>query len=274
MVPVGVSRSGPATGRPRTVSGLVRRSAVIAVLLLVGMLGALLAGCNSGHLSAPAPAAHQAAAPLPPPVAVITSDPANQAANISPLATITVTVARGKLGEVSVASPQGTPVAGQLQPDSTTWKTTEPLGYGKTYTINATAVGDDNRQVRSTSTFTTIAPRTLAFPSINPLNGETVGVGQPISIYFDEPITDKQAAENTITVTTDPPVEGAFYLVLAARSCIGVRSSSGIREPTLPLISTTTAKTSATECTASRTGRRTSRSVMRSSLRPTALPTR
>jgi lipoprotein-anchoring transpeptidase ErfK/SrfK len=181
------------------------------MLLLVGMLGVLLAGCNSGHLSAPAPAAHQTAAPLPPPVAVITSDPVNQAANISPLATITVTVTRGKLGEVSVANPQGTPVAGQLQPDSTTWKTTEPLGYGKTYTISATAVGDDNRQVRSTSTFSTIAPRTLAFPSINPLNGETVGVGQPISIYFDEPITDRQAAENAITVTTDPPAEGAFY---------------------------------------------------------------
>jgi lipoprotein-anchoring transpeptidase ErfK/SrfK len=181
------------------------------MLLLVGMLGVLLAGCNSGHLSAPAPAAHQTAAPLPPPVAVITSDPVNQAANISPLATITVTVTRGKLGEVSVANPQGTPVAGQLQPDSTTWKTTEPLGYGKTYTISVTAVGDDNRQVRSTSTFSTIAPRTLAFPSINPLNGETVGVGQPISIYFDEPITDRQAAENAITVTTDPPAEGAFY---------------------------------------------------------------
>ncbi|PZS38459.1 MAG: hypothetical protein DLM62_13665 [Pseudonocardiales bacterium] len=211
MVPVGVSRSGPATGRRSTVSGLVRRGALITVLLIVGMLGTLLAGCNSGHLTASIPAAHEAAAPLPPPVAVITSDPVNQAANISPLTTITVTVARGKLDEVSVVNPQGTPVAGQLQPDSTTWKTTEPLGYGKTYTINANAVGDDNRQVRSTSTFTTIAPRALAFPSINPLNGETVGVGQPISMYFDEPITDKQAAENTITVTTDPPVEGAFY---------------------------------------------------------------
>lgn len=211
MVPVGVSRSGPATGRRNTASGLVRRGAMITVLLVVGILGALLAGCNSGHSSAPTPAVHKAAPPLPPPVAVITSDPADQATNISPLATITVTVAKGKLGEVSVASPQGTQVAGQLQPDAASWKTTEPLGYGKTYTINAKAIGDDNRQVTSISTFTTIAPRNLAFPSINPLNGETVGVGQPISIYFDAPITDRQAAENTITVTTDPPVEGAFY---------------------------------------------------------------
>ncbi|MGH3549032.1 MAG: L,D-transpeptidase [Pseudonocardiaceae bacterium] len=181
------------------------------MLLVVGMLGALVAGCSSGHFSVPTPAAHRVAPPLPPPVAVITSDPEDQAVDVSPLTTITVTVAKGKLSEVSLASPQGTPVAGQLQPDSTTWKTTEPLGYGKTYTIHANAVGDDNRQVSSTSTFTTIAPRTLAFPSINPLNGETVGVGQPVSVYFDEPIRDRQAAENTITVTTDPPVEGAFY---------------------------------------------------------------
>jgi lipoprotein-anchoring transpeptidase ErfK/SrfK len=184
---------------------------MITLLVVVGMLGALVAACNSGHNSVTAPAAHQAPPPLPPPVAAITSDPADQAVNVSPLTTVTVTVAKGKLGEVSLVSPQGAPVAGQLQPDGTTWKTTEPLGYGKTYTINAKAIGDDNRQVTSTSTFTTVAPRTLAFPSINPLNGETVGVGQPISIYFDEPITDKQAAENTITVTTDPPVEGAFY---------------------------------------------------------------
>jgi lipoprotein-anchoring transpeptidase ErfK/SrfK len=211
MVPVGVSRSDSATGRRNTVSELVKLGAVITMLLVVGMLGALLAGCNSSHTSAPTPAVHKAAPPLPPPVAVITSDPTDQAVNISPLTTITVSVAKGKLGEVSVASPQGAPVAGQLQPDSTTWKTTEPLGYGKTYTINANAVGDDNRQVNRTSTFTTIAPRTLAFPSINPLNGETVGVGQPISVYFDAPITDRQTAENTITVTTAPPVEGAFY---------------------------------------------------------------
>ncbi len=208
---MGVSRSGPATGRRNTVSGLVRRGAVITMLLVVGMLGALVAGCSSGHFSVPTPAAHRVAPPLPPPVALITSDPVDQAIDVSPLTTITVTVAKGKLSEVSLASPHGTPVAGQLQPDSTTWKTTEPLGYGKIYTIHANAVGDDNRQVSSTSSFTTIAPRTLAFPSINPLNGETVGVGQPISVYFDEPIEDRQAAENTITVTTDPPVEGALY---------------------------------------------------------------
>jgi lipoprotein-anchoring transpeptidase ErfK/SrfK len=181
---------------------------MIMVLLVAGVL---LAGCSSGHISAANPARHEAILPPPPPVAIITSDPPDHAVAVSPVTPITVTVAKGKLGQVSLTNPRGAPVVGQLDPDGTTWKTTEPLGYGKTYTINANAVGDDNRPVSTTSTFTTIEPRTLTYPSINPLNGETVGVGQPISVYFDEPISDRQAAENAITITTSPRVEGTFF---------------------------------------------------------------
>lgn len=208
MVPVRVSRSFPATGGWNTVSGHFRRSVAITVLLLAS---ALLAGCNVGHTSAPSPVGHVVTPPLPPPVATITSDPPDHAIGVSPVTAIMVTVAKGKLGPVSLIDPQGAPVVGQPEPDGTTWKTTQPLGYGKSYMINASAVGDDKRPVSMTSTFTTIEPQTLTYPSINPLNGETVGVGQPISIYFDEPIADKQAAENAITVTTSPHVEGAFY---------------------------------------------------------------
>ncbi|MBV9032515.1 MAG: L,D-transpeptidase family protein [Pseudonocardiales bacterium] len=180
----------------------------MTVFLVVGVL---LAGCNVGHTSARNPVGRVVTAPLPPPVATITSDPPDHAVGVSPVTTVTVTVTKGKLGQVSVTNPQGAPVVGQPEPDGTSWKTTEPLGYGKTYTINASAVGDDDRQVSTTSTFTTIEPRTLAYPSINPLNGETVGVGQPISVYFDEPIADRKAAEDAITVTTSPHVEGAFH---------------------------------------------------------------
>jgi lipoprotein-anchoring transpeptidase ErfK/SrfK len=173
--------------------------------------GGLLAGCSAGYTRAPNPAGHEVITPQPPPVAIITTDPPDHAADVSPVTPITVTVAKGKLGQVSLTNPQGAAVAGQLDAGNTSWKATGPLGYSKTYTINASAVGDDNRLVSSTSTFTTIEPRTETFPSINPLNGETVGVGQPISVYFDEPISDRQAAENAITVTTSPHVEGAFY---------------------------------------------------------------
>jgi lipoprotein-anchoring transpeptidase ErfK/SrfK len=210
MVLVRVSRSCPATGGRNMASAQVKLSVVIMVWL-VGVLGALLTGCNSGHTSASKPGGYPTSPPPPPPVAIITADPPDHTVGVSPVTPVTVTVAKGKLSQVSLTNPQGTPVVGALELDGTTWKTTGPLGYGKAYTINASAVGDDNRPVSSTSTFTTIEPRAQTYPSINPLNGETVGVGQPISVYFDKPISDRQAAENVITVTTSPHVEGAFY---------------------------------------------------------------
>lgn len=178
-------------------------------MIVVGALSTLLVACSA---SAPNPGARQnTPPPPPPPVASITTDPPDRALGVSPLAPITVTVVKGKLGQVTLTNPQGAPVIGQLDPDGMTWKTTEPLGYGKAYTINANAIGDDNRPVTITSSFRTVAPRTLTYPSINPIDGQTVGVGQPLAVYFDEPIASKQEAEKSITVTTSPHVEGAFY---------------------------------------------------------------
>ena len=48
-------------------------------------------------------------------------------------------------------------------------------------------------------------------PYLLPNDGEVVGVGQPVAVRFDESITNRLAAQKAITVTTNPPVEGAFY---------------------------------------------------------------
>ena len=48
-------------------------------------------------------------------------------------------------------------------------------------------------------------------PYVMPNDGEVVGIGQPIAIRFDENIPDRVAAQRAINVTTNPPVEGAFY---------------------------------------------------------------
>ena len=48
-------------------------------------------------------------------------------------------------------------------------------------------------------------------PYVLPNDGEVVGVGQPVAVRFDENIPNRLAAQKAITVTTNPPVEGAFY---------------------------------------------------------------
>ncbi len=44
-----------------------------------------------------------------------------------------------------------------------------------------------------------------------PSEGEVVGVGQPVAVQFDENIPNRLAAQQAIKITTNPPVEGAFY---------------------------------------------------------------
>lgn len=186
------------------------RSVTLLLLFTVATIVALVAGCASGGSTAAGGQRGEDATPTAPPPS-ITTNPADRASNVSPVAPITVGVTNGTLERVSMVNPTGEQVDGELAPDATSWKATEPLGYGETYMITSTAAGRTGEPVNRTSSFTTVDPEALAYPSMNPLDGETVGVGQPLAIYFSESIEDKQAAEDAISVKTDPEVEGSFY---------------------------------------------------------------
>jgi lipoprotein-anchoring transpeptidase ErfK/SrfK len=123
---------------------------------------------------------------------------------------VTVSAGDGVLGAVSMLNEEGIPVAGQLSPDGLTWSTAEPLGYNKQYTLNAEALGLGGI-ARNSMTFQTRSPENLTMPYVLPNDDEVVGIGQPIAIRFDEDIPNQLAAQRAINVTTNPPVEGAFY---------------------------------------------------------------
>jgi lipoprotein-anchoring transpeptidase ErfK/SrfK len=57
--------------------------------------------------------------------------------------------------------------------------------------------------------FTGTAP--FGPPKINPANGATVGVAQPIIIDLPGRVEDAGAAESAVHITSNPPVEGKFY---------------------------------------------------------------
>ena len=60
-------------------------------------------------------------------------------------------------------------------------------------------------------TFETHSPENLTMAYVVPSEGEVVGVGQPVAVQFDENIPNRLAAQQAIKITTNPPVEGAFY---------------------------------------------------------------
>ncbi|WP_330257669.1 Ig-like domain-containing protein [Nocardia sp. NBC_00565] len=131
---------------------------------------------------------------------------------VSPGVPMTFKVDDGKFTNVTLTSPQGVSIGGKLAADGRSWETTEVLGYGKTYQLKADAIGlgGANSTVLS---FTTSSPDSQTKPFLLPGEGEVVGIGQPVAVQFDENIPDRKAAQNAIKVTTEPPVEGAFYWV-------------------------------------------------------------
>jgi lipoprotein-anchoring transpeptidase ErfK/SrfK len=137
--------------------------------------------------------------------------PADRAENVAPGDPVSVTATDGKLTQVQVTNQDGKAVAGALAPDGSKWESAEPLGYGKSYTVKATGESADGKPATTASTFSTAKPGRQVSVSINPTDGQTVGVGQPLAFYFSSSVQDKAAAEKAIEITTEPKVEGAFY---------------------------------------------------------------
>jgi len=209
--------------------------AAVAVLALVlsacstaGSSGSSVLGtladpvaANSDGPAAGAPAATPSAAvtvpsttspsPPPPPPAEVTANPGDGADGIDPLAPVTVAVAKGTIESVRLTNPDGVEIPGILAADKLSWTAQTELGYGKTYTLTTSARAASNSAVtETTSSFTTVVPDNKTKAYTYPSDGMTVGVAQPVSIHFDEPVPDRAAALRAITVTTTPAQVGGF----------------------------------------------------------------
>ena len=135
----------------------------------------------------------------------------DQAVGVMPGAPIVVTAHDGNLSSVVVSGPGGQ-VSGKVTPDGSRWVSDQPLDFGSDYTLTAAAQGVEGTGARKIG-FTTASASSLASASTVTEDNETVGIGQPVAINFDSPVSNKRNAQNAITVTTNPPVEGAFYWI-------------------------------------------------------------
>ncbi|WP_367134539.1 Ig-like domain-containing protein [Saccharothrix sp. HUAS TT1] len=172
--------------------------------LLLGL--ALLAGCS-------AKVEQGAATPVGgdgPPVAKITTAPADGAKDVPVNVPVQVTVAEGTIDQVALTNPEGQPVAGALTEDKKTWTSTEPLGYGKSYTYSGRAIGADGRPVDLQGAFTTLTPASQVRATLFPGDNQTMGVAVPIKVEFDVDVTDRASVEKALTVTNSAGVVGSW----------------------------------------------------------------
>ncbi|WP_404868900.1 Ig-like domain-containing protein [Kitasatospora griseola] len=185
--------------------------------VLSGLLGApvlLLAACQSGGGGKPAsggtaPAAGGESPSVSPKasVAVITITPADGATAAPFAEPVTVTVADGTLTSVTVTDSTGKRIAGQSAADGASWTSTAALASGTQYTVAAAAEDKEKRPADANASFSTASPANTFVGYFTPEDGSTVGVGMPVSINFNKPITDRAAVQQAITVVADPPVE-------------------------------------------------------------------
>jgi lipoprotein-anchoring transpeptidase ErfK/SrfK len=159
----------------------------------------------------PTPTPTPSPVPPPKPVAAVVASPAFGSVDLSPTTPISIDVRDGKIKTITVLNPTGKAVTGKLSADDDSWTLGEDLGYGKTYTVKGTAVGNDGKSVAITGTYSTLTPAYTAGATISPGDGAVVGVAAPIIVRFSsDPTSEKAAIQKRLKVVTTPAVEGSW----------------------------------------------------------------
>lgn len=140
----------------------------------------------------------------------ITITPADGTLDSTPDRGISVTIAHGHLDRVTVRSPDGS-VKGSLAAAGTSWHTIWALPVSQSYTVTATGVDQHGKAVTATSTFRTFTPPQTFTAEIFEGYRTSYGVGVPIELDFNRPITNEAAVERSLQIWTSVPVVGAWY---------------------------------------------------------------
>ncbi|MDN5745078.1 MAG: Ig-like domain-containing protein [Nocardioidaceae bacterium] len=198
-------------------SSAYRRRPLLARLALLTALSATaatLAACDGsgyqpdGNDGAAADKTTAAAAAEP----TITMNVKRGATQVPVNRRVKVTAQGGTLTKVVVRSGK-TVIDGKIKGQR--WVASELLEPGVRYRVRAVAKNDAGTATDSVSGFTTTA-LTLdeqTYPSVAPLQGETVGVGMPVVVHFDRPVTNKASIEKHMSVTATPVQKGSWRWV-------------------------------------------------------------
>ncbi|MGW0393254.1 L,D-transpeptidase [Streptomyces sp. NPDC003042] len=170
----------------------------------------MLSACNDGGTEKPQGSAEagksqadvDAAAAKDTSKARIAIAPKDGATNVGLNDAANVTVSDGTLTKVELKSTEGTAVAGKIAADGKSWKPDGALKRSTKYALSATAKDEAGREAHENASFTTVSPENSFVGSFIPDDGQTVGVGMPVSITFNKPIKDQKAVQAAINVTS------------------------------------------------------------------------
>ncbi|MEU2068825.1 L,D-transpeptidase [Streptomyces anulatus] len=176
------------------------RATVAAALL------APLAACSS---SAPpgAPVAEVTPSPDDRPVTVSVTPAGKQ---VQAGESVRVTASGGSLTSVTVTDAEGRRLAGKVAADGRSWVSDRKSVPGTAYEVRAgtRSLGGTARSARAV--FTTAKADQVNKVDWRPGGGTTVGVAQPISLVFDNPVRNRAEVEQQLKVTTSNDTQGSW----------------------------------------------------------------
>ncbi|MEU6877209.1 Ig-like domain-containing protein [Streptomyces sp. NPDC046712] len=179
------------------------RTRIRPLLATVALCGSLTA-CTAGAVGAPRATGD--------PKASGAADAPAKVTVVSPAAgrTVTVTATGGTLTTVKVVDAEGGVLAGRTGAGGTSWISGRKAVPGTSYRVEATTRTSGGKETTTTSTFTTAEAARVNKLTLAPGKDTTVGVGQPLSIVFDRPVTNKAEVEKQLRVTTSNGTVGSW----------------------------------------------------------------
>ncbi|MFF7373430.1 Ig-like domain-containing protein [Streptomyces tricolor] len=139
--------------------------------------------------------------------AAVSIAPKSGATGVDTSGALKVSVAEGKLTEVTVKDEKGAKVEGAITGGGSSWTPSTHLAAATKYTVHAVAEDSEGRKAAEDATFTTLTPKNTFIGTFTPEDGSTVGVGMPFSIRFTRGITSPDAVEKAIRIKTEPAVD-------------------------------------------------------------------
>lgn len=123
---------------------------------------------------------------------------------------VKVTVAGGRLTSVTVTDAKGRELAGKVGADGRTWTSARKTVPGTAYAVTAVTRTQAGTTGTSRASFTTAPADKVNKVDWRPGAGATVGVAQPISLVFDNPVKNRADVEKQLKVTTSNNTVGSW----------------------------------------------------------------
>ncbi len=196
-----------------------RRLAAATSTLLLG--AAALAGCSASGDEGPIgavfggddePSASQTPEDTTPDVRLRVNLPHKGEVSVDTL--VRVSAKNGSLKRVKLTAGKDR-VPGEISKNGATWTAGNRLEPGTAYHLLGVGTDADGLKRKIKRDFKTV-PLTLdqqTYPSIAPVQDETVGVGMPVIVQFDVPVTDRAAIEKHLSVNSKPAQRGTWHWI-------------------------------------------------------------